>query len=184
MKKRILKIAQFKGISETSRLIMSRTGPYSHSALKIDDVEKEYIKTIMLEDEYTKRGVDNCQLMEQWPHDGNFFKAWFDFNDFKDHKKGTPYEIWELELNVLDWEYCISEYVRMLDMPYDWKGILNFEIKLIKEDPNKTFCSEILTIPIKKVLNWNTVQPHTVHPAFLTNLIQAAGGKKLGDYTV
>jgi hypothetical protein len=172
-----LKSAHFYGLSTISKVIQNQTGPYSHSAVYIDDAERLYIKTLIGEERATKIKLDQMNLMEQWPHSGRI-KSWMDYNDMHDHTSGTPYEIWALNMSRLDWEYCLAHYVKSCEdkKEYDWAGIVNFRYKFIKEDPEKTFCSEELITPIVKALKWSTVRPWTVHPTLCVNLIQAAGG--------
>lgn len=172
MKTRFLRTAHFYGLSTVSRLIQRQTGPYSHSAVFCGKQEQEYINQMMPTD-----GMIGVELMEQWPHGGRI-KSWMDFSSFGAHTKGTKYEIWALEVPLLDWEYCMNRYVKSCEdkRPYDWAGIAHFEIKSIKEDPEKTFCSEEIVTPIVEIKNWDTIKPFNVHPTGLVNIIQAAGG--------
>lgn len=172
----ILKSAQFYGESTISKLIQFQTGPYSHTAAWIGQHERNYIKLMTGK----KMLPDSIKLMEQWPH-GGLIKSWMDYNTLDDHTKGTKYEIWGLEMSTLEWEYCMSRYIKSCEdkREYDWAGIAHFRIKSIKEDPDKTFCSEEWITPVCEILGWKTVRPWNVHPTMSVNLIQAAGGRIL-----
>jgi hypothetical protein len=180
-----LKSAHFFGKSAVSKVIQNQTGPYSHSAVFIGDEEREYIRQLIGDERAEKVYLDKVEVCEQWPHSGRI-ESWMDYSNFAAHTPGTPYEIWSLEMTRLQWEYCIAHYVKSCEnkKPYDWAGIVNFRYKFIKEDPDKTFCSEELITPIAEALSWGSVRPWTVHPTACVNLLQAAGGKLLSTGTV
>jgi hypothetical protein len=171
---KILKSAQFFGISPVSKVIQRQTGPYSHTAIFVDQDGKDLIQQLTGKD---PAGID---LLEQWPHEG-LIESWMDYSSFDKHTKRTPYEIWGLEISNLDWAYCMSRYIKSCEdrRPYDWAGIMNFRLKSIKEDPDRTFCSEEYITPVVEILKWDSVEPHTVHPTMSVNLTQAAGGRIL-----
>jgi len=180
MKTMILKSAQFIGLSMTSKMIRRQTGRYSHTGIFVGPEEREYILTQIGEKRAYDINLDTVELMEQWPH-GGFIESWMDYSRFSAHTKNTPYEIWGIEMPVTDWEYCMSHYIKSCEdkRAYDWAGIAHFEIKRIKQDPDKTFCSEEYITPVAEILKWNTVKPFNVHPTMSVNLTQVAGGKIL-----
>lgn len=185
MKKRTLYAAQFKGVSTTSKIIRMQTdGEYSHTAVYLDSHAKDYIKELIGESEYNRIGIDEMQFIEQWPHAGGVFDAWFDFGDESCHTPGTIYELWGLELDITDWKFCLNFYIRSLKEMYDWKGIAHFRIKSVKENPDKSFCSEKWIQPVVKIMGWNKIEPFNVHPEMVTWLIQAAGGKLYNSKTI
>jgi len=171
-----LKSAHFYGTSVVSKLIQFQTGPYSHSAVWIEQEERDYIQSMTGK----KKLPFNIKLMEQWPH-GGFIESWMDYNTLDDHTKGTKYEVWGLEMSELDWEYCMNRYIKSCEdkREYDWAAIVHFKIRSVKEDPIKTFCSEEVIIPICEILSWDTIKPYNIHPTLAVNLLQAAGGKML-----
>ena len=166
-----LYFAAFKGISVSSKIIKHQTGGlFSHIAIFLDGHAKEMCE---------KRGYpvnDKC-FIEQWPHGDNFFDAWFDFSNLAEHTPGTQYEIWSLDLPWEQWQYCMEYYLNHLKEPYDWAGIAHFRIKMIKEDPNKSFCSEIAIEPILRVRRIQHLSSHNIHPSGLIGLVEFAGGK-------
>ena len=152
-----LKYAAFKGRSIFSDAINFYTrGEYSHIAIN---------------------DWANDRLIEQWPHDGGFIRSWMDYSSFDKHEPGTEYEIWTLEVPNFVYDYCMTYYYDEADKKtaYDWKGIWNFVFKG-DDDKHKTFCSEAAVIPLCKSLNWNKIDPASVHPSFFVYLLQAAGG--------
>jgi len=177
---KFLKSVHFHGISTVSQIIRRQTGDYSHTAIFVGPEEKKYIRKMIGEDRAEEIKLDTITLMEQWNHSG-LVSSWMGYNDFSDHTPGTEYEIWGLNLLVADWEYCMDRYIKSCEdkRGYDWAGILHFRLKSIKEDPDKTFCSEEYITPVAEILNWDTVKPFNVHPTMAVNLTQAAGGRIL-----
>lgn len=185
MKTEKLVIANFIGTSEFSRGILWQTdGAFSHSAVWLTDAAKKYIRGLVGEDQYRELNIEAMQLIEQWPHGGDFFKAWFDFNDLSDHEPGTPYELWSLDMPLTDWEYCMAHYVKSLGERYDWAAILHFRIKTIKERPDRSICSEKCIEPVARIREWTHVKPFNVHPTGLVALFQAAGGQLESKHVV
>lgn len=155
MKTRKLEFAAFKGVSLLSNMIRMHTrGDYSHIGI-----------------------VDGDRLIEQWPHGASIWDSWMDYSDWDNHTKGTPYEIWSLELPVTDYEYCMNYYQVEAERktPYDFRGILGFITKG-NDNPDKTFCSEAAIIPLVKIMGWDRTDPATVDPSRFVSILQAAGG--------
>ena len=174
----ILKSVHFFGTSVISKIIQNQTGPFSHSAVYVDNIARGYIRSKIDEGIAKRIGLNTICLMEQWPH-GGMIKSWMNYNTMEDHTVGTPYEIWGLEVTQAEWEYCMDHYIQSCadKKEYDWGAIVNFRYKFIKEDPNKTICSEEIITPLAAVKNWTTIRPWTIHPSALVNALQIAGGK-------
>jgi len=165
---RVLEYVQFQGISATSKIIQAWTGgPDSHSAV-LDREAPDPTR----------------QLIEQWPHAGGI-KAWMDWSPWESHTKGTPYEIWSLEVSDACYEWVMGQYRAAADRleEYDWAGIIRF-IGIGKEDPKKTFCSEIMFKHFATYKNWTQLSPSKVHPSLWKAILEMIGAKLTQKGTV
>ena len=178
MKTAKLYSANFKGVSTASAIIKHQTdSEFSHTAVWMDEQAKTYIKSLIGEDEYEKRMIEDKCLIEQWPHSGNFWDAWFDYNDYTGHTPGTEVEIWSLELPVHEWKYCIQHYANSIGERYDWTGIAHFRFRSVKHNPHRSFCSEKFIQPLIQVKDWGNIRPWNIHPGLAVGVLEIAGGK-------
>jgi len=158
---RYLEYVQFQGISPTSRIIQKFTGGQdSHSAV----LDREAVDPTR-------------QLIEQWPHVGGI-KAWMDWSPWESHTKGTPYEIWSLEVPADCYEWVMNQYRAAAERKeeYDWSGIVGF-LGIGRDDPKKTFCSEIMFKHLAQYRNWTRLKPSKVHPTMWGNILECIGAK-------
>lgn len=175
-------VAQFKGRSLASKAIKYQTADgdddaYSHSAWYLDAETKSELIAILGLNKYLELDIAKKLFMEQWPHGDSFMDAWFDFSDYSVHTPGTEYDIWELSFSVEEYEGILKRLIDAHMTPYDWRGILHFRIKAVKEDPEKTFCSEQLLKCIAEEKGWDQVKAFNYDPNLLTGAIQMMGGK-------
>jgi len=151
----MIKFYAFKGKSFISRLIKFWTrGPYSHIAVEVDG-----------------------QLIEAWKFKDGLH---WDYSSLSNHTPGTPYEVWVYDgLTPEQERYCKQFWTFLADIKagYDFKGILGFVFKKVKDEQSKFFCSEGAIWPITKVKNWDRVRPYRVDPTRFVEIIQAAGAK-------
>lgn len=85
------------------------------------------------------------------------------------HKKGTPYDIFELECT--DEQYEKFNYFKRMQegKGYDYKGIMGFVTNKEKmNDINKWYCSEIELYACNyagiRILNWDVIKMNLVSP--------------------
>jgi len=112
----------FKGLSWTSRLQeFFLRSEYSHVAYEV------------------RRGLPG--LVEAWHIAG---KLRWGFSDYSRHTKGTPYEVWELDVSDSTYQAVHDDHLFMArnQVAYDYWGVASFVLKITKDDPNKLFCSE------------------------------------------
>lgn len=158
---RNLEYVQFQGISATSKIIRAFTGgPDSHSAV----LDREAPNPTR-------------QLIEQWPHHGGI-KAWMDWSPWGSHTPGTPYEIWSLEVPADCYEWVMNQYRAAAERKeeYDWSGIVQF-LGIGKEDPKKTFCSEIMFKHLAMYRNWTRLKASKVHPSLWGDILEMIGAR-------
>jgi len=118
------------------------------------------------------------RVIECWPMPGNKFQAW-GFSKLEYHHKGTPYEIWEMEVPPEVEKYTDWTMYRFASMKikYDWAGCIGFVFKLVKGNRNRLFCSEGAITPLIQYLNWKTITAEHVSPQNFINIIEAYGAK-------
>ncbi len=128
---------------------------------------------------------ENGGLIECWPTRKNPFQHWMK-SSFSNHKRGSQYEIWQLGVDDMTYEFCRYRYLNMAQskVRYDWRGCLGFVFKLVKDNPRRLFCSEGCIRPLVLYNNWNSIKPSHVSPQRFVELIQAAGGKLVQKGTV
>ena len=158
---RHIEYVQFQGISFTSEIIKKFTGGNdSHSAV-LDREAPDPTKP----------------LIEQWPHNGGI-KAWMGYSEWESHSKGTPCQVWSLKVPADDYDWIMGQYRSAAERreEYDWSGIISF-FGIGKEDPNKTFCSEIMFKYLAERKGWSRTDPSKVHPSKFGDILEMIGAK-------
>lgn len=148
----------FKGISWTSKLIRFWTrSSYSHIAYK------------------TERG----DLIEAWHFEDGM--RW-GYSFLSQHTKGTPYEVWALDVDDEKAEEVNKFLEQLADnkVPYDWHGILGFVFK-VKDDKSKYFCSEGCALALVKAGIWVDIDTWRVYPGFFVDLMKVSGFEKVEE---
>ena len=156
--------ACFKGKSVTSKLIKFWTrSSYSHVAVRY------------------ARG-----FIEVWPTGKNPLKQRWGFTNFKNHKKGTEYELWELPVESNHFDAIMSLYINLANnkTKYDWSSIFGFVLKWKKQSKKGYICSEGLWAPYDVLYDHWCKEPHEISPDLFVMLIQAFGAKKIRDYRI
>ena len=120
----------------------------------------------------------NGKLIECWPTPGNKMQAW-GYSKLDHHHDGTPYEIWELQVDPVQAKYIDWFFYRLAvhRIKYDWTGAIGFVFKLVRERNDRFFCSEGCVAPLVQYLGWHTITPAHISPGNFINIIQAAGAK-------
>ena len=83
------------------------------------------------------------------------------------HTKGTPYQIYSLEVTT-EQKAIIEEYLeQQLGKKYDYRGILGFASRKDTDDSNKLFCSELIYQAFNKaaVKLFRTLRPIQIYPS-------------------
>lgn len=139
-----IEIIGYKGLSLTSKIIQKFTfGKFSHVEWLLD--------------------IDTLEGFGAFEKIGGV-----DFTGPHLHKKNTPYVVWSIPV-------CTKQYAMFAEFmysqrykKYDWPGILGFPTFKDNNDPNKWFCSEILTVGCKEVdiplFNWEYTKPGVTSP--------------------
>ena len=155
----------FKGTSFTSKMTKSFTrSDLSHIAIwdkeKNNLIEAKKIGLIM-------------KLEWGWSHVSN-------------HKEGTTYEEWHLQVPDDIWDSCMNTYRTWAENshPYDWQSIFGFLLRRQRDDKDGDCCSEGAMRPLAKAMNWDKINPAFVSPADFVNLIQSANGRLFEVRTV
>ncbi len=154
-----LMYAFFKGKSLLSKLIKFWTrSEYSHVAFLLDD----------------------DTLIECWGNSVFNVKWQIVSPPFKNHIKGTPIEIWSLNVSKQEYEF-IKNFMLCLGLssfPYDYTGVLSFVLKVEKHNRCGFFCSEGCVYPIAKYRKWKTIKPYHINPVMFLNILEALEAKK------
>lgn len=154
-----LKFVSFRGKSLTSKAIKFWTrSEYSHIAVQPFD--------------------DLPILIEAWPHKGGF-KTWWDWSSLEQHTPGTPFEVWAIDVPIEVEKSCMNQYNKWAreKQSYDWRGIIGFVFKFVRDAKKGRFCSEGAIEPLAREMDWNRITPSHISPQNFVEIIQAAGAK-------
>jgi hypothetical protein len=149
----------FHGISKVSRVIQFCTrSEYSHVAVCTD--------------------VGSMTMIEAWAHNGGW-KQWWAVSDMRVHTPGTPYELWGIEVPEDEYRHAMGLYHMWAAnrSPYDWRGVLGFELKWVRENKKGFFCSEGTIYPFVKWRRLDSINPAHVSPINFIWILESMGGK-------
>ncbi len=124
------------------------------------------------------------QLIEAWKNKKNKFKVNWQFTNLNNHKKGTSYDVWELEVSDGMYDFCMTQYesYAFYNLPYDWKAVFGFLFKTKNENKKGRTCSEGAITPILIYKNINSIiDSSKINPQDFLNLISMLGAKKVSS---
>jgi len=132
---------------------------------------------------YTQDEKIAGELIEVWPGSKKFlkFKMFWDYSFFRRHKKGTKFELWELEVSEEEYDYCMGQYIgyAIKKIPYDWKAIFGFLFKYKKDSRKGKMCSEGCITPFVEFRKLTNMNPSHQSPQDFIKIIESFGGKNV-----